>query len=115
MQPSSVAIVLVAALHLVFFILESMLWTSPKVMRVFETTEEEAQATRVLAFNQGFYNLGAAALLLWFYTTDNTAGVMGILLFLVGMGVVGAITANWRIIVLQSLPALAAFLLLYVA
>ena len=113
MHASTLAIVVVAALHIGFFVLESVLWTSPKVMRIFGTTEEEAQATRVLALNQGFYNLGAAALLLWFHTTDNTAGVMGVLLFLAGMGLVGAITANWRIILFQSVPAIAAFLLLY--
>jgi uncharacterized membrane protein len=64
------------------------------VRRMFETTKEEAQATRVLALNQGFYNLGAAVLLVWFHTTSNTEGVLGVLLFLVVMGIVGAITAN---------------------
>ena len=82
-------------------------------MRLFENTEEAAQATRVLAFNQGFYNLGSAALLIWFYSSANMPGAMGVLLFLFCMGLVGGITANWRIILLQSLPALAAFLLLY--
>ena len=109
----TVAIIIVAVLHVGFFFLESILWTSPQVTRLFQLTEEEAQATQVLALNQGFYNLGAAALLMWFYATDNTAGIMGVLLFLVGVGLVGAVTANWRIVLLQSLPALAAFLLLY--
>ena len=113
MHVSTVAIIAVAALHAGFFVLESLLWTSPKVMRFFGTTEEDAQRTRVLALNQGFYNLGAAALLVWFHTTDNPAGVMGVLLFLAGMGCVGAITANWRIIFIQSVPAIAAFVLLY--
>jgi len=111
-QLSTVAITLVAALHVGFFVLESVLWTSPTVMAILETTKEDAHATRVLALNQGFYNLGAAALLVGFYTIDNTAGVMGVLLFLICMGLVGAITANWRIILLQSLPALIALLLL---
>ena len=113
MQLSTIAIFIVAALHTGFFILESVLWTSPKVMRIFKTTEEEAKSTRVLALNQGFYNLGAAALLIGFHTTGNPAGVMGVLLFLAGMGLVGAITANWQIILFQSVPAIAAFLLLY--
>tara|TARA_B100000530_G_scaffold220096_1_gene141448 strand:- start:196 stop:543 length:348 start_codon:yes stop_codon:yes gene_type:complete len=115
LPPSTIAIIVVAALHVGFFILESVLWTSPTVMRMFQTTKEEAQATRVLALNQGFYNLGSAGLLIWFHTTSNTAGVMAVLLFLAGMGIVGAITANWRIILLQSLPAMAAFLILYMA
>ena len=114
MQASTLAIVFVAALHSCFFVLESVLWTSPNVRRIFGTTEEEAKATRVLALNQGFYNLGAAALLIGFHTTDNTAGVMGVLLFLAGMGLIGALTANWQIILFQSVPAIAAFLLLYI-
>lgn len=113
MQLSTVAVFVVAILHIGFFILESVLWTSPKVRALFANTEEAAQTTRVLALNQGFYNLGSAALLMWFHTTDNTAGVMGVLLFLAGMGLVGAITANWRILLVQSLPAITAFLLLY--
>ena len=113
MPPSTVAIVVVAALHVGFFVLESVLWTSPEVMRIFGTTAEEALATRLLALNQGFYNLGAAALLIWFHTAGNTAGVMGVLLFLAGMGLVGALTANWAILLLQTLPALVALLLVY--
>ena len=112
MQLSTAVIALVAALHIVFFILESVLWTSPRVIRLFEHTEEEASATRVLALNQGFYNLGSAALLIWFYATENTAGVQGVLVFLVLMGLVGALTANWRIILLQSMPAAVALVLL---
>ena len=113
MTSSTLAIFSVAALHIGFFILEAVLWTSPKVRRIFENTEEEALATRVLALNQGFYNLGAAVLLIWLHATDNTVGVMGVLLFLASMGVIGALTANWRIILFQTVPAIATFLLLY--
>jgi len=111
MQLSTVAIFVVAALHVAFFVLESLLWMHPRTNRVFGLNSDEAQGTRVLALNQGFYNLGAALLLLVFYAIDNAAGVIGMLLFLFAMGVVGGVTANWRIIVLQSLPALTAVLL----
>ena len=51
-------IALVAALiHFYIFILESVLWTRPATRKVFRMSENEAQTTRVLAFNQGFYNL----------------------------------------------------------
>lgn len=107
----TLAVLTVAALHAAFFALESVLWTSPKVRPIFGTTAEEAETTRVLALNQGFYNLGAAVLLLVFLATHNLGGVMGVLGFLVAMGVVGAATANWRILLLQSLPALIALVL----
>ena len=39
------------------FVLESFAWTTPRTRAVFGTTAEEAQTTKMLAFNQGFYNL----------------------------------------------------------
>ena len=48
---------LAAALHVYIFSMESMTWTSPRTRAVFGTTAEQAETTRELAFNQGFYNL----------------------------------------------------------
>jgi putative membrane protein len=48
---------LAALLHVYIFVLESLRWTAPRTRAVFGTTAEEAQATKMLAFNQGFYNL----------------------------------------------------------
>lgn len=48
---------LAAALHVYIFVMESVTWTSARTRAVFGTTREEAEATRLLAFNQGFYNL----------------------------------------------------------
>ncbi|CAM3637802.1 DUF1304 domain-containing protein [Isoptericola cucumis] len=46
-----------AALHVYIFWLESLAWTTSRARATFGTTEQEAAATRELAFNQGFYNL----------------------------------------------------------
>ncbi|CPR12314.1 transmembrane protein [Mycobacterium bohemicum DSM 44277] len=48
---------LAALLHVYIFVMESLTWTSPRTRAVFGTTPEEADTTRLLAFNQGFYNL----------------------------------------------------------
>ncbi|MDA2891116.1 DUF1304 domain-containing protein [Mycolicibacterium sp. BiH015] len=48
---------LAAVLHGYIFVMESVTWTSPRTRAVFGMTEDEAQATKLLAFNQGFYNL----------------------------------------------------------
>ncbi|MCW2659081.1 MAG: putative rane protein [Mycobacterium sp.] len=48
---------LAALLHVYIFTMESLTWTSPRTRAIFGTTAEEAETTRVLAFNQGFYNL----------------------------------------------------------
>ena len=113
MQNSTMMIWIVATLHVGFFILESVLWTSPQVRRIFGTTQADTDTTQVLALNQGFYNLGTAVLLLHFHSTGNKSAVMGLLLFVASMGAVGALTANWRIILLQSAPALVAWVLVY--
>ena len=34
-----------------------MQWTAPRTRATFGTTQEEAETTKLLAFNQGFYNL----------------------------------------------------------
>jgi len=48
---------LAALLHVYIFVLESFRWTAPRTRAAFGTTAEEAQTTKMLAFNQGFYNL----------------------------------------------------------
>lgn len=52
-----VVAVLAAVLHGYIFVMESFTWTSARTRAVFGTTAEEAQTTKLLAFNQGFYNL----------------------------------------------------------
>ena len=70
---------LAAALHVFIFYLESLAWTTARARAVFGTSEKEAEATRELAFNQGFYNLFLAAV----------TGI-GIVAWVAGSGVVGA-------------------------
>lgn len=48
---------LAALLHVYIFVMESLTWTSPRTRATFGITEDEALATKELAFNQGFYNL----------------------------------------------------------
>ncbi|RUP02962.1 MAG: DUF1304 domain-containing protein [Mycobacterium sp.] len=48
---------LAAVLHVYIFTMESLTWTSKRTRATFGTTAEEAETTKLLAFNQGFYNL----------------------------------------------------------
>jgi putative membrane protein len=48
---------LAALLHVYIFVMESLTWTSARTRAAYGTTEEEAETTKLLAFNQGFYNL----------------------------------------------------------
>ncbi|ROQ37275.1 putative membrane protein [Frondihabitans sp. PhB188] len=52
---------LAALLHIVFFVLESVLWRRPTVFGRFGiATQAEADTIRPMAYNQGFYNLALA-------------------------------------------------------
>ena len=44
-------------LHVYIFVLESILWTADGTIRKFGITKMQAEQTKQLAFNQGFYNL----------------------------------------------------------
>ncbi|WP_194821559.1 DUF1304 domain-containing protein [Micromonospora sp. S-DT3-3-22] len=65
--------------HVYIFYLESVVWTSARARAVFGTSRQEAEVTRQLAFNQGFYNLFLAV-----------AVVVGIVAYAVGAHTVGA-------------------------
>lgn len=70
---------LAAVLHVYIFTMESLTWTSPRTRATFGIGAEEAEATKELAFNQGFYNLFLALLV-----------VLGIVFFAAGSPVIGA-------------------------
>jgi putative membrane protein len=48
---------LAGVLHIYIFTMESLTWTTTRTRATFGTTPEEAAVTKLLAFNQGFYNL----------------------------------------------------------
>ncbi|MBA4023527.1 MAG: DUF1304 domain-containing protein [Gordonia sp.] len=48
---------LAALIHVYIFVLESVQWTAPATRKTFGTSAEQAEATKEMAYNQGFYNL----------------------------------------------------------
>jgi putative membrane protein len=104
---ASVLTGLVALLHLYFLVLEMFLWTKPLGLKVFRNTPEKAEASRVLAANQGLYNGFLAAGLAW----GLWLGAVGrdIQLFFLGCVVVAGIYGAWsvsrRILWVQAAPA----------
>jgi putative membrane protein len=108
-------VVLVAALHVYFLVLEMLLWRTPFGMRTFGTTPEFAEASAVLAANQGIYNGFLAAALLWALLAYGVRSGRAILTFVLGCvivaGIFGAATANPAILFIQALPAAIALVL----
>lgn len=70
---------LAAVLHVFIFYLESVAWTTPRAAKVFGLTPASAEATKEMAFNQGFYNLFLAVL-----------SLAGVVAYAVGHHTVGA-------------------------
>jgi putative membrane protein len=99
---------LVAALHLYFLVLEMFLWTKPLGRRTFGNTPEFAEASKVLAANQGLYNGFLVAGLVWGLVAQRYDVCVFFLACVIVAGVYGAITVSGRILVVQAVPALLA-------
>ena len=91
-----------AALHVFIFVMESVLWSQPKVWKRFSVANQaEADLLKPMAFNQGFYNLflalgivvgliiGALARLFMPGKQD-----IGIIMTIV-LGVLGSLIGSW--------------------
>jgi putative membrane protein len=99
---------LVATQHVLFFVLESFFWDKPLGMKAFKMTPTQAAATKVLAFNQGFYNAILAVGLFWSVTSGSTPNRLFFLGAVVVAGLVGGFSASRSILFVQALPALLA-------
>src|ERR1700736_5957110 len=88
---STALIVLVAALHLYFLVLEMFLWRTPFGRRTFGTTPEAAESSAVLAANQGLYNGFLAAGLLWALIAYGVVAGRPILTFFLACVIVAGI------------------------
>lgn len=78
---ATVVAALAAVLHVVIFVFESVQWTKPQVWRRFGLADQQAaDATKHLAYNQGFYNLFLAVgtviglILFWMDGDPEVAG-----------------------------------------
>ena len=115
---TNVLVALVAALHVLFLVLEMVLWEKPIGLKVFRNSPEKAAITKVMAANQGLYNGFLVAGLVWGLFHGNPAFAFQIkvffLLCVIVAGAYGAATVSVRILIVQALPAalaLAALLL----
>jgi putative membrane protein len=81
----SILIAAAALVHLGFFAMESVLWSTPGVWRRFGVpTQRDADSIQPMAYNQGFYNLflagGAVVGLVLYWTTLRDVG-FGLMFF----------------------------------
>lgn len=111
----TILILIVAAEHGYFLILEMFLWTKPKGMKTFGLKDKAfAEATKVLAANQGLYNGFLSAGLIWSLVTNNNSASLFFLYCVIIAGLYGAYsTKKIRLFYIQSIPAIFAVLIYY--
>ena len=111
----NILLLLPALIHVYIFVLESLLWGRPRTNKVFGLRPEEVASTKLLAFNQGFYNLFlAVAIFVGIFLENQTLIVYG-LLSIIAAGVVLVVSKRklWRAALIQMVPALAALIVLF--
>jgi len=109
----SVLIILVALLHLYFLILEMFLWNKPAGRKVSRLSAEFSEKTKALAANQGLYNGFLSAGLIWGLLEHSFEIKLFFLSCVITAGIFGAFTVSRKIFYIQSLPAVAALIALY--
>ena len=115
---ANVLVGLVALIHVFIVYLEMVLWDTPKGRAAFDLDPEFATKSKPLALNQGLYNGFLAAGLVFGLVGPEEHRYVFQIFFLVCVivaGVVGALTASKRIILVQALPALLALAAVLVA
>jgi putative membrane protein len=75
-----------ALLHVYIWVLESFRWTEPATRRTFGTSESDAEITKPMAYNQGFYNLFLAIITLVGVVAGGADAAVGATLMLAGTG-----------------------------
>ncbi len=100
-------IALVAVIHIYIVYLEMFLWTSKKGMKAFGLRDKEfAEETKVLAANQGLYNLFLVFGLIWALLSEHQAPALFFLGCVFIAGIYGAYsTQKIRIFYIQSIPS----------
>jgi putative membrane protein len=116
---AAVLVFLVAALHIYILVLEMFLWRTPRGLRSFGMTQAVADSSAKLAANQGLYNGFLAAGLLWGLFAYGIGPGRAIITFflacIIVAGLYGGATVNRRIVMIQSVPAAIALVLVWLA
>jgi putative membrane protein len=110
----SIAVGLLALLHLYILVLEMFLWDKPPGLRAFELAPDFARATKAMAANQGLYNGFLAAGLIWGLYLGPDGGPVRTFfsVCVLTAGLFGGLTANRKILWVQAAPAAITLVLL---
>lgn len=117
---ANVAVGFVALLHLVISVAEMFLWKRPAVygrLDRFNFSQDEADKVAPIVANAGLYNAFIASGLIWSLCSSDASQSLKFffLTCVVIAGIYGAATLKRTTLVLQTLPALLAICLVWMA
>ena len=114
---ANVLVFLIAVLHIWFLILEMFLWKTPRGLKIFGNSQQQADSTATLAANQGLYNGFLAAGLLMSFVVSNPSTAFTFRIFLLSCIIIAGIYGGWsvgrKILFIQAVPAALALLLVF--
>jgi putative membrane protein len=110
---AKIVALVVALEHVLFMVMETFLWTTPKVRKIFGQSAEGAETTKLLAANQGVYNGALALVICAAVAFDQRFCLRMMLGFVIVVGVYGGVTVKRTILFVQALPAIIALALTY--
>jgi putative membrane protein len=109
---SDILVLVVAAQHVFFLVLEMFLWTKPLGLKTFRNTPADAEKMKALAANMGLYNGFLAAGLVWAVLIWSGPFSFDAKMFFLGCVIVAALYGGYsvsrRILFIQGFPALIA-------
>lgn len=112
----NVSVFLIALLHLWFLVLEMFFWQKPLGLKAFRLDPIFAKQSAALAANQGLYNGFLSAGLIWSLLTPDFMFAWQLKIFFLGCivlaGVFGALTVSYKILFIQTVPAVLVLILL---
>lgn len=99
----------VALIHVYILVLEMYLWTKPIGLKVFRQSLAQAEASKILAANQGLYNgFLASGLVLGVIAPMPEVALQFKIFFLMCVivaGIYGGVTVGRKILFVQAVPA----------
>jgi putative membrane protein len=112
---ATIAVAVVAAIHITISVVEMFFWKNPLIYQRLDFTAELASKVYPIVQNAGLYNSFIAAGLIWGAFAKEKPIRVFFLVCVVIAGIFGALTLKWTTLILQSLPASAALILVWLA
>lgn len=105
---------IISLLHYYICLVEVFFWNKSLGIKSFKLEQKFADSTKMMAINQGVYNGFLAAGILYSIVSFNKNMAMFFAACVLIAGIVGGITSNKKIILIQSVPAVIAIVLLVI-